>query len=468
MKKIFVVVFSVFLLSTGMAFAEDGGLDIGLDYRFRVDSLKGTVQDHYNINMASVPGYAGTKGYDVKNDTVFMNRLGMNLKANPVEDVTMKARLVMYKVSGHQTANPVIGQFFMDRFQTMDGTSGHVPQDNVVRVDFAYATVSNIFEAPAWFSVGRRPSTGGMPTNYRQNNEKQGTAGIPGLLVDMAFDGMTVGYAPDIEALPGSYIKLCYGRGFDSGFDNESDGITLRDTDFYGLNAALYDTETSHVEIQYQLGINIFDAPSDGMNMTLPASMTGLPGDVTANSPVSANLGDIQWVGGLYTTKLANLNLFATAAMSKTDPNGQGTMGGNASLLNDGVSMQRHDGYAFYVGGRYDIESTGTKVGFEYNHGTKYWIGMVPAGDDLWTSKLGTRGDVYEIYVIQSLNRKPIAKKGEAFVRLGYQLYDFEYTGSNSWIGSPHKISDLTMASPEFLQPVKEAQDIYLTFDVRF
>ena len=46
-----------------------------------------------------------------------MNRFGMNMKANPVEDVVMKARLLMYKISGHQTANPALGSF-MDRFQT--------------------------------------------------------------------------------------------------------------------------------------------------------------------------------------------------------------------------------------------------------------------------------------------------------------------------------------------------------------
>ena len=100
--------------------------------------------------------------------------------------------------------------------------SGHVPQDSVMRVDYAYATVNNIFGAPAWFSVGRRPSTGGIPSNLRQNNEKMGTAGIPSLLVNYAFDGMTLGYAPDVEALPGAYVKLCYGRGFDSGFQPET------------------------------------------------------------------------------------------------------------------------------------------------------------------------------------------------------------------------------------------------------
>jgi hypothetical protein len=450
-----------------MAFAEDGGIEIGLDYRFRLDLLDGKVHDYVQFTgnpLAPAP----TQGYDVKNDTVFMNRFGVNLKANPVEDVNMKARLIMYKVAGHQSSSPILGQFFADRFgATNDGTVGHVPEDSVLRVDYAYATVSNIFDAPVWFSVGRRPSTGGLPSNYRQNDEKQGTAGIPSLMVNYAFDGMTLGYAPDIDALPGAYVKLCYGRGFDSGFRQDAPN-SLKDTDFYGLNAALYDSEDLHVELQYQLGKNIFDVPSDGMTVTAPA----MPGyDMTLNVPVSTTLGDISWIGGVVTGKVGSVNLFATAAMSKTDPNGNTTMGGMASLMNDGPSTESHKGSAFYVGGRYDMASTGTKIGVEYNHGSKNWVGMVPAEDDIWTSKLGTRGDVYEIYVIQSLNRKAVAKKGEAFVRLGYQLYKFEYTGSNNWVGAPHKISDLSTSNvmvQQFLAPVEEATDIYLTFDVRF
>jgi hypothetical protein len=349
-----------------------------------------------------------------------------------------------------------MGQFFADRFGTTnDGTVGHVPQDSVLRVDYAYATVSNIFDAPVWFSVGRRPSTGGIPSNFRQNTDKQGTAGIPSLMVNYAFDGMTLGYAPDIAALPGAYAKLCYGRGFDSGFQQEGPGApTLRDTDFVGVNVAAYDSEKLHVEVQWQKGMNIFDVPSD--------------------AGVSTNLGDINWVGGVVTGKVADLNLFATVAMSKTDPNNNLTGPGGlpmAGLMYNAGTKQSTTGNAFYVGGRYDIASSGTKIGAEYNRGSKNWITMVPAEDDLWTSKLGTRGDVIELYVIQSLNRKALAKKGEAFVRLGYQLFNFEYTGSNNWVGAPAKISDLTTSpasGPQVLAPVEKAQDIYLTFDVRF
>jgi hypothetical protein len=96
---------------------------------------------------------------------------------------------------------------------------------------------------------------------------------------------------------------------------------------------------------------------------------------------------------------------------------------------------------------------------------------MVPAADDIWTSKLGTRGKVVEVYLIQELNRKPISKKGKAFVKLGYQYYKFDYTGSNNWIGSPVKISDLNTTNALLAQgmaPIETAKDIYLTFEVQF
>jgi hypothetical protein len=472
MRKILVLAVSVLLLAAGIAAAEDM-IQIEGDYQFRYDSLKGTVHEYYSFSDVLpwqlggmvTPPPATVKSYDVKNDYLMTNRFGLNLKAAPLEDVAVKARLVMYKIWGHETSTPADGMFFADRATgANDGTSGHIPQDNTLRVDYAYTTWSNIGEMPIWFSVGRRPSTGGIPTNIKNNSEKTGTGGIPAIMVDYAFDGMTIGYAPDIAAMPGAYAKLCYGKGFDSGFV-QTTGSTLKDTDFLGLNAALYDTEALHVEVQYQKGWNIFDAPSDGSTLT---------------GPVSHNLGDIDWVGGVVMGKVSSFNLFFTAAQSMTKPNDQmysvDTNGDGvgdmpvAGLLYDAGSKENHTGTAVYLGGRYDFESTGTKIGLEYNQGSKYWVGMVPAGDDVWTSKLGTRGSVYEVYVIQELRNKQLMKKGKAFFKLGYQSYKFDYTGSNNWIGAPKKISDLASspANAQMLVPIEKATDIYLTFDVRF
>jgi hypothetical protein len=87
----------------------------------------------------------------------------------------------------------------------------------------------------------------------------------------------------------------------------------------------------------------------------------------------------------------------------------------------------------------------------------------------MWTSKVGTRGQVFEPYIIQELDLKPVSSYfAKAFFKLGYQYYDFNYTNSNNWVGAGHKISDLTVNSPEFLTPIKRAHDIYGTFEVHF
>lgn len=468
MNKGLFVVLSLLFLSTSLAFANESTVEISGDYRFRYDILSADIHEYTQLvpsGMAGgAPGGAPVPAYTVKNNSLMTNRFGVNLKATPLEDVSVKARFIMYKIYGHQTADPGLG-YFGDRnsmFGTNDGTVGHIPEDNVIRADYAYATVSYVFNQPMWVSVGRRPSTGGIPGNYRQNSDKQGTAGIPSIMVNYAFDGYTIGYVPDIEMLPGAYVKFCGGKGYDSGYNGlYTMKPYTKDTDFYGLNVVPYDVDSLHVELQYQVGKNIFDRPSD--------------------AGVQANLGDLSWYGGAVTSDLGNLHLFASAAVSKSDPNdnlgvydfdGDGIPDGMGGLLyNPGSPAESETGTAIYVGGRYDF-STGTKVGLEYNQGSKNWVSMVPADDDIITSKLGTRGKVYEMYIIQELNRKPHSKKGKAFVKIGYQQYDFEYTGSNFWIGAPAKISDLRATTDpnqgNFFAAVDKATDIYATFEVQF
>lgn len=199
-------------------------LTISGEYRFRLDSLRGDVHDYMQYNPFStpytVPDYpmpgmstlflvSPVDGHTVKNESVLFNRFRLNLNAQATENINFKSRLVMNKVWGHETMSPIQGSFFGDRaFGPFDGTVGHVPEDNTLRVDYVYATWSNIFDSPVWFSIGRRPSTEGVPGNFKLNTEKVGTAGVPCFLVDYAFDGLTLGVAPDIPALPGAYAKL--------------------------------------------------------------------------------------------------------------------------------------------------------------------------------------------------------------------------------------------------------------------
>jgi len=149
-------------------------------------------------NLALVPAYKP------KNETLYTNKFSLDLTAKATQDVTVHAKLDMYKAFGSQTDQTTMGNYFADRVGVFDGTLSHVPSNSLLNVDRVFATWSNILDQPLWFSVGRRPSTNGAPSNLRLNNERPGNGGTPALLVDYAFDGMTVGYAPDIDALPGA------------------------------------------------------------------------------------------------------------------------------------------------------------------------------------------------------------------------------------------------------------------------
>ena len=432
-------------------------LDVGGDYRFRIDSLRGEVPNYFQF--LGPAGVAEVPGFDPTNDALMTNRFGLDLKAKATRNVTVTTRLLMYKTFGMLTDRPVNAGFFADRFSIIDGTVGHVPSDNTLRVDQAFATWSNIADQGIWFSVGRRPSTGGPPTHLRQNNVAPGNGGVPALLVDYAFDGMTIGWAPELDILPGAYVKVCYGRGFESGYSSTND---LRDTDMLGVQVIPLEMDALRLQFQWNRGFNIFDDPNN----------------------VRAQLGDMDWYGvdllsALKDVGPGTLNAFASAGVSVTHPNGNhallplpdGTLfDTGAGLLTSGPDDDGNTGYGAYVGARYDLPSR-TKIGAEYNYGSEYWMPFDPAADDMWTSKLGTRGNVYEAYVIQELPLAPISSfVSKAFFRVGYQYYDFEYTGSNNWVGAPVEISRL-MASPfnaQMFAPVKSAHDLYGTFEVKF
>jgi len=419
--------------------------------------------------LSQFPGFAQQVGvYKPINNSLYTNRFGLDLRAKATQDVAVHARLLMYKTSGSLNDSAITNggsaPFFADRVGVFDGTLGHIPSSDYLGVDRAYATWSNVADLPLWFSAGRRPSTNGIPENLRLNLERPGTGGVPAFLVDYAFDGMTLGWAPDIEALPGSFLKVCYGRGFDAGF-GQAQGNSLKDTDFFGVSLVPVDTDPFRIHVQWNRGYNIFDFPV--MNNTY-----------FGNTAPSINLGSIDWFGtGVISTLKSvgpgTLHLFAELALSNTHPNNNvsANAGFQGLLTGSFFSPEAPDdkaGTAGWVGFRYDLPSN-TKLGFEFNHGTRNWITFAPAADDLWTGKVGTRGNVYEAYIIQELNLKPVSTYlAKTFFKVGYQRYDFDYTGSNNWVGAPKKIADLSAGDMQLLTPLKSAQDVYGTFEVRF
>lgn len=406
--------------------------------------------------------------YKPKNTSLYSNRFGLDLNAKATQDISVSAHLNMYKVFGSQNDGSVTNSgsapFFADRVGVFDGTLGHVPSTSYLNVDRVYATWSNIADKEMWFSVGRRPSTGGAPSNLRNNTAvRPGNGGTPALLVDYAFDGVTLGYAPEIDSLPGAYAKFCYGRGLETGFTNSS-GNSLADTDMVGISLVPIDTDPLRVWLQWNRGMNIFDAPT--MNNTY-----------FGNTTAKTNLGDIDWLGAGFMTTHKNigpgtLQVFGDVAMSVTHPNNNVSSQFGFQGLMTGAFFQPEaptskTGTAFALGVRYDLPSK-SKFGFEWNHGSKDWITFAPAADDMWTAKVGTRGDVYEAYWIQELDRRPISSYvSKAFFRLGVQYYKFDYTGSNNWVGAPVAISAVN-GDMMTTTPLENAVNLYAMFEVKF
>jgi adenosylcobinamide amidohydrolase len=405
--------------------------------------------------------------YRPENKSMYTNRFGLDLHAKATQDVSVTARLDMYKVFGSQNDAAVTNggnaPFFADRVGVFDGTLGHVPSNSYLNVDRVYATWSNILDKEIWFSVGRRPSTEGAPSNLKLNKPRPGNGGTPSLLVDYAFDGMTIGYAPEIDALPGAYAKLCYGRGFESGF-RATPGNSIADTDMLGIAVIPIDTDPLRVWLQWNRGFNIFDAPS-------------MTNTYFGNTMPKTNLGDIDWFGAGFMSTFkkvgkGDLHVFADAGLSVTHPNNNvSAQFGFQGLLTGGFfqpeAPSSKRGTAIAAGLRYDLPSK-TKFGFEVNHGSKNWITFAPAADDMWTAKAGVRGNVLEAYVIQELDRMPISSYfSKAFFRFGVQRYKFDYTGSNNWVGAPVRIGDVN-GQMMTTTPLESATNVYATFEVKF
>ena len=116
-----------------------------------------------------------------------------------------------------------------------------------------------------------------------------------------------------------------------------------------------------------------------------------------------------------------------------------------------------HDGGMFYAGVRYNFPQNDgrTKIGFEFNHGTKYWFNFAQAEDDIIAPKTDTRGNVYETYLTHRIYDRFI-------VKLGYIRYNYDYSGSGWHVGAP---KDLDTAFHPGIPDLQRRLDAYARND---
>ena len=248
------------------------------------------------------------------------------------------------------------------------------------------------------------------------------------------------------------------------------------DTDFAGLSWDVMKKGNRFLNIQSFLVMNMFTYP----NFQDPIINAMTP-DVMGPNYTE---GNIFHTSAVYMDKFQGLNYFVAGAWSHTDPGGQGMFNDYATqMMPDGTpnpnwkpNTSSEDGYSVYTGVRYDMNDVGLKLGAEYNYGSEYFIAFTPGHDDMYLSKLSTRGSVAEVYMIYDLpTGEAISKYAKTFVRLGYQHYWFDYTGVDSNM-KPYDTDDAAMMTASYQiadmmgsqQPVDSADQVYLTFDVYF
>jgi Protein of unknown function (DUF3373) len=128
--------------------------------------------------------------YSNDNNILQTNRLRLKFDAQVADNVSVTARLSMYKVFGDSSGVQVFnGQ---PNTLNIDGTTARVPTGDMVRVERVYFNWNNIAGSKFYLSIGRRPSTDGPPWNFREDEPRGGTPS--GSLIDYQFDGITFGY----------------------------------------------------------------------------------------------------------------------------------------------------------------------------------------------------------------------------------------------------------------------------------
>jgi len=441
--------------------------------------------DYYNADLAD--------GRTAESDSLWTNRFRLNMRVKATENVEFKARLAMYKAWGMQNTP----QGLSGGWPSWDGNSTRQPSDNALRVDRAFINWNNIGGAPIWFSIGRRPTTDGPPAQVRMGNDER--MATPIAYMDWPFDGLSVGYAYrwGVESMGTGRIRFCYGRGFETGLEIEGQNDTMADMDFGGFSWDLMKKGNRFMNIQSFMAFDVFNYPSfssDFVNFgaAFPPDQGGFGERMV--------VGNITHSSVVYQDKVADFNFFAVGGWSVTDPNKNGMfndyagmgaaqqmagMGMSQDMINGALTQMgmegtphtdSENGYSVYLGARYDFDSIGLKLGAEWNYGSEYWIAMNPGNDDLFLGKLGARGNVFEVYGIYDLpTGEAISKYAKTFIRLGWQHYEYDYSGSMDWNAKPYDLDDSAELSQINMvdgmsgrSTVESADQVYLTFEAYF
>ncbi|MCB2182021.1 MAG: DUF3373 domain-containing protein [Desulfobulbaceae bacterium] len=420
-------------------------INLGAELRTRVDNYKLSDLGAADMMIVKNPATGGLATFmpddDDSDDNNWTNRFRLNMDAKISPTLSFHGRMTVYKNWGDSDITTWANYNDINR--------AHRPGTSGVKLDRAYVDWVPNFVLPIAVTIGRHPSTEGPPIEYRENRKRQST--YPSLLFDAENDGIVVTLGLDrYTGLTNSGWRFAYGKGYHSDRDDSSSFSFFDDSNDAG-DTNMYAT---FLESQIPGVANSLIVFSYAHISDLASSFLGDDGPV--------DLGDMDLYGiHLQASNIMSspFDVFVSWAGNDTDASGKavdysvplGFPAGSLplyGLLSDGTKDR--SGSSIYAGVRYNIPCSflnDPKIGFEYNHGSKYWMSMTMASTEMF-NKLATRGDAYEVYYIQPVSRN-------LFFRAGYTKIEYDYTGSGDHRGQP-------------VETDAELDNYYLLMDVRF
>lgn len=421
--------------------------------KVKISGSMRTRYDNFNYDtIAAINPLTGTPDlanqYDGESNEIWSNRLRLDLRSDVTSNIIFHGRLSYFKLWGDHNFNTE------DAF---DGSynAASAPVSGDLHVERAYVDYF-IPETPLSVTFGRLPTTGGPPTEYKDNTTRKST--WPMLMTSTEADGIIFNLDLDQWVhLKKSMLRVAYNKNLqdylkamaekESRSDDTRSVAGTFEMSVPGINNSLfwlsyirvYDLRTVPEKL-IPAGLTIIDKPKNSGDFD--HSTFHLQFDNMFNT-------GIDWFGS-YSHNEIQASKRGTRIGAGGIPFVE--LGLYSDNFNDNLG-QYMTGDAVYTGFRYTIPVRAInypKIGFEYNRGSKYFMGgiLISEGGEI-TNKLGVHGDAFEAYYIQPINQKHM------FMRTGAIYIKHEYYNPNLFFGTQPE-SDMT------------EWNIYSLIDVRF
>jgi len=409
-----------------------------VDFRTTMDSIDYTMAD----------------GSHSKNDSLLSNKLFINMKYDAGDNVRFYGTLAFNKAFGERLTNDG-GDYYK-----FDWVTNETLTDDTIKLKEAYWLYANdtfFGKDISWTaSVGRRPSTNGLPINFREGDNRKSALAHT---VNVEFDGASFRWNLDkVTPLEGSWFKVCMGRGLTSaeprfafdGADYSTDDDYV-DSDMIGFIFVPYDDGQYSIHTNYAKAYDMIGYTAADVGTIMGG------GSATFKDVGDLDLATVMFkaegIGDGINDYLDDTIFFASYAWSKTHPrDGYDMLGSTDSETGD----------SYWVGLQMPCLLTDDgRWGVEFNHGSKYWRSVTYAEDTMVGSKVATRGDAKEIYWI-----KPLTKSLSMSLR--YTKIDYDYTGSNAFFGYEGTPMTMDEARAAGMNPVESAEDFRVLFRYKY